>query len=76
MCFNKLAPWTAAQKKAPVIGLDYDMIAKENNSGFRVGQKIIYYEITDFHCGLLKRIMYFICNFFYRNAMIGSRVRL
>ena len=40
------------------------MIGKENDSGFRVGQKIIYYEITDFHCGLLKRIMYFICNFF------------
>ena len=49
MCFNKLAPWTAAQNKAPVIELDYNMIGKEKDSGFRVGQKIIYHDITDFH---------------------------
>lgn len=46
MCFNKLPPWTAAHNETPVIELDYNMIEKENDSGFRVGQKMIYYEIT------------------------------
>jgi len=77
MCNDKVAPWTAAKNKPPVIGLDCHMIEKENNSGFRVGLKIIYNEITDFSYDSLRRIMYVICKLFcYRNAMIGRRVRL